>query len=92
MEIPPRVDVGNDTNKQAYVIQLKSLLYGLKQSSNNWYDCPKKGLERQGFTEFKADPCVFLKEGMVILTYVNNCILISDKKEALQQFIHSLVN
>ena len=92
MEIPPGVDVGNDTNKRAYVIELKSSLYGLKQSSANWYDCLKKGLERRGFSESKADPCVFLKKGMIILTYVDDCILISDKKETLQQFIHSLAN
>ena len=92
MEIPPGIDVGNDTNKRAYVIELKSSLYGLKQSSANWYDCLKKGLERRGFTESKADPCVFLKKGMIILTYVDDCILISDKKETLQQFIHSLAN
>ena len=62
MEIPPGVDVGNDSNKRAYVIELQSLLYGLNQSSANWYDCPKKGLERRGFTESKADPCVIPEE------------------------------
>ena len=74
MEKPPGVDVGNDTNKQAYVIEVKSLLYGLKQSSSNCYDCPKKGLERQDFTESKADPCVFLKKGMIISTYADDRI------------------
>ena len=29
---------------------------------------------------------------MIILTYVDDCILVSDKKETLQQFIHSLAN
>ena len=29
---------------------------------------------------------------MIILTYVDNCILISNKKETLDQFIHSLAN
>ena len=58
----------------------------------DWYNCLKKGLERRGFTKSKADPCVFIKKGMIILTYVDDCILISDKKETLQQFIHSLAN
>ena len=92
MEIPPGLDVGSGTNKRAYVIELKSSLYGLKQNSANWYDCLKKGLERQGFKESKADPCIFLKKGMILLTYVDDCILISDKIEMLQQFIHSLAN
>ncbi len=92
MEIPPGIDVCDGANKRAYVIELKSSLYGLKQASANWYDCLKKGLERRGFKESKADPCVFIKKGMIILTYVDDCILISDKKEMLQQFIHSLAN
>ena len=63
-----------------------------KQSSANWYDCLKKGLERRGFRESKADPCVFMKKGMIILTYVDDFILIANKKETLDQFIHSLEN
>lgn len=92
MEIPPGIAIGGGINKRAYVIELKSSLYGLKQSSANWYDCLKKGLERRGFVESKADPCVFMKKGMIILTYVDDCILIANKKEMLDQFIYSLAN
>jgi len=92
MEIPPGIEIGDGINKRAYVIELKSSLYGLKQSSANWYDCLKKGLERRGFVESKADPCVFMKKGMVILTYVDDYILIANKKEMLDQFIYSLAN
>ena len=71
--------------KDEYFISLKSSLYGLKQSSANWYDCLKKGLERRGFRGSKADPCVFMKKGMIILTYVDDCKLIANKKETLYQ-------
>ena len=74
------------------MISLKSSLYGLKQSSANWCDCLKKGLERRGFRESKADPCVFMKKGMIILTYVYDCILIANKNETLDRCIHSLAN
>ena len=33
-----------------------------------------------------------MKKGMIILTYVGDCILIVNKKETLDQFIHSLAN
>ena len=33
-----------------------------------------------------------MKKGIIILTYVDDCILISNKKETLDQFIHSLAN
>ena len=92
MELPSRIDLGVGSEKRAYVLELKSSLYGLKQSSANWYDCLKKGLERRGFKESKSDPCVFIKKGMIILTYVDDCILISDKTEMLEQFMTSLKN
>ena len=91
MKIPPGIDVENGS-KDEYLISLKSSLYVLKQSSANWYDCLKKGLERCGFRDYKADPCVLMKKGMIILTYVDDCILIENKKETLDQFIHSLAN
>ena len=34
----------------------------------------------------------FMNKGMMILTYVDDCILIANKKETLDQFIHSLAN
>ena len=33
-----------------------------------------------------------MQKRMIILTYVDDCILISNKKETLYQFIHSLAN
>ena len=91
MKIPPGIDIEN-RSKDEYLISLKSSLYGLKQSNANWYDCLKKGPERRVFFYSKADPCVFMKKVMIILTYVDDCILVSDKKEKLDQFIHSLAN
>ena len=91
MKIPPGIDIKNGS-KDEFLISSKSSLYGLKQSSANWYDCLKKGIERRGFCESKADPCVFMKKGMIILTYVDDCILIANNKETLDQFIHNLAN
>ena len=79
-------------NKQVYVIELKSILYGLKQASANWYDCLKTGIERCGFKESQTDSCVFIKKGMVILCYVDDCILISEKKQMLDGFVNILKN
>ena len=33
-----------------------------------------------------------MKKGVIILTYVDDFILIANKKETLDQFIHSLAN
>ena len=92
MELPAGIDLGHGIQKRAYVLELKKSLYGLKKASSNWYECLKKGLERRGFKESLADPCVFLKKGMIILVYVDDCILISDTQATLLQFVDSLKN
>ena len=79
MKIPPGINIENGS-KDEYLISLKYSLYGLKQSSANLYDYLEKGLERRGFRESKADPCVFMKKGMIILTYLDDCILIVNNK------------
>eukprot|EP00956_Cyclotella_meneghiniana_P007593 scaffold10232_cov46-Cyclotella_meneghiniana.AAC.3 len=43
--------------------------------------------------EFKAseiDPCIFLKPGIIVLVYVDDCIIVSDNKLKIQHFVHSL--
>ena len=35
---------------------------------------------------------MFIKKGMIVLVYVDDCIFISDKKETLLSFINSLKN
>ena len=50
----------------------------------------KKGLEDRGFKESVADPCVFLRKDMIVLTYVDDCILLSPSKETIDNFILSL--
>ena len=93
MELPIGMDVaGAGGNRRMYVLKLNRSLYGLKQASMNWYDMLKKGLEERGFKESVADPCVFMKEDMIVLVYVDDCILLSQNKTTIDDFITSLKN
>ncbi len=69
---------------------MEKLLYGLKQASTNWYDMLRKALEDRGLKESVADACVFFKKDLIVLIYINNCILISNKLSVLKEFIKSL--
>ena len=62
MEIPSEIYIGPQIEKHAYCLYLKLSLYELKQTPHNWYECLKKGIECQGFSVLKADPCVFMKK------------------------------
>ena len=90
MELPAGIDFGPGIERRSYCFLLRKSLYGLKNAFKNWYDCLKKGLEHRGFKESVSDPCVFMKKGMIVLFYIDECILIADDKSLIQQFIHSL--
>jgi hypothetical protein len=90
MEIPIGISVDGIEQNRKYVLRLKKSLYGLKQASSNWYSCLKTALEDRGFKESLADPCVFIKSNMVILVYVDDCILIGKDSDIIAGFIKSL--
>ena len=88
MELPVGFEaLGADCSQ---VLKLKKNLYGLKQASANWYEMIKGGLERRKFSPSIIDPCVFYKEGMIVLLYVDDMIVVSKKEEDIDKLIKSL--
>ena len=73
-----------------YVLRLNKSLYGLKQGSYNWHNKLKKGLLDRGFVESISDPCVFISKDMIILVYVDDCILLSKDELLMKTFVQSL--
>jgi hypothetical protein len=91
MELPTGIIVsGKDTESRAYVLKLKKSLYSLKQASLNWFKKLKQGLMDRGFTPSKNDPCLYLEENMVLLTYVDDCIIISPSHNSIDRLIFSM--
>ena len=45
----------------------------------NWHCKLKTAFEDRGSVESLSDPCVFISKEMIILVYVDDCILISKK-------------
>ncbi len=80
-----------DGESTSYVLKLRKSLYGLKQASANWHDLLKTSLVSRGFKESVADPCVFIRKDMIVLVYVDDCILISRKSDVIDEFILSLI-
>ena len=52
----------------------------------------KDALLERGFVESLSDPCVFISKNMVILVYVDDCILITKESSTMDSFIDSLKN
>ena len=77
-------------NKGEYVIELKKSLYGLKQAGLNWYEKLKKGLTDRQFVPSQVDPCVFISTRIIVLTYVDDCIIMAKCEQDIRDLITSL--
>ena len=70
---------------QDVVLQLRKNLYGLKDAGLTWWEMISKGLLDLGFEQTETDQCVFKKENVIILIYVDDCIINSRTKEGLDE-------
>ena len=50
----------------------------------------QNGLETRGFVPSKIDPCLFIRNNCVIITYVNDCLILHKNKKVLEDLIKSL--
>ena len=79
---------GNENTK--YILQLQKNVYGTKQGAVNWYEMLKEGLKKQGFLQSKIDPCLFLKQDALIVTYANDCLIFRKEQKIISELINSL--
>jgi hypothetical protein len=68
------------------VLLLQKALYGLKQSPRLWQLTLKAALKRIGYIPLFADQCVYrsAKTGLIIITYVDDFLLVGPKGERLR--------
>ena len=73
------------------VLKLKKSLYGLKQSSRNFFQHLKGKLESCGFkSNDNLDPCLFISEKVIVLVYCDDTLLFSPKAEYIEETIQDL--
>ena len=78
MELPAIMDpAGYGKDSSQYLLKLKKSLYGLKNASLNWHNNLKDAFGDRGFEVSLSDPCGFISKDVVILVFVDDCILIS---------------
>lgn len=67
-------------------MKLQISLYGLKDEARVWNKLLFKTLNQHGLTETKAVPCLFVRNGMKIVCYVDDLFL-SAKQESVILYI-----
>ena len=84
-----------DTN-DAMVCKLNKSLYGLKQSSRNWYKAIDTWFKDYGLLPSAADPCVYTKingdQALIIVLYVDDLIIAGSNRTQINDFKKSISN
>ena len=90
MQLPIRFQIDVQTEAYSdrhYVLKLNKDLYQLKQRSYNWYEKLKNSLVDRYFKPSDTAPCLYIGKGMIILTYVDYCIVVGPSMQDIDGFI-----
>ena len=72
------------------VLRLNSCLYGMKQSPRYFFGYLSKKLEAQGLKPSNHDPCLFLGNGLLVITYVDDILIYGRTQEEIDSLIANL--
>ena len=90
MELPLGFDAPDNESCKLYVLRLNKSLYDLKQAGYNWFAKLSNGLEDHGFVPSSIDPCIFFGKSCIVLTYVDDCIIVADSMNQIDELLQSL--
>ena len=66
--------------KEAYLL-LNKALYGLKQAPREWFFIVKQFFNKLGLLLSNGDPNLFIGEGVLILLFIDNMLIIGTQKQ-----------
>ena len=72
------------------LIRLDKKLYDLKYAGLVWFEKLKEGLEARYFFQSQVYPCVWYKEYIVLLFYVDECLMLGSSKDTIDEEYASL--
>ncbi len=88
MEIPQGF---KHKNTMDWVLQLHKSLYGMVDAPLMFFELLKKNLISVGFEQYKhIDPCLFVHEKAICVTYVDDCLWFSKDEAALDALIKQM--
>jgi len=72
------------------VLKLQSSLYGSRQSPRNFFKNLKENLIKVGFTQSRADPCLFMSENVICLVYLDYTLFYSPNETDIDIVLEKL--
>jgi hypothetical protein len=92
MLLPKGTKLPKKKDPRRHLLKLKKNLYGLKDAGLTWFEFIKKGLlsEEIGFKQSTTDPCLFIKDNVLLTLYVDDAAIFSPSKDAIDKIIKLL--
>jgi Reverse transcriptase (RNA-dependent DNA polymerase) len=88
MEIPAGFKING--SRHNHVLKLVNNLYGQKQAGRVWNLYLTAGLIKLGFTQSNEDPCIFWRNGVVIIIYTDDTIVTGASAKDIDQAINDI--
>jgi hypothetical protein len=89
MEIPQGIETAKGKSKDM-VLKLLKNIYGQKQAGRVWNSYLVQKLESIGFCPSQIDDCVFFRDDVILLVYVDDGIFIGNDDAQLQAIIKEI--
>jgi Reverse transcriptase (RNA-dependent DNA polymerase) len=87
---PPKGFEYVNPDGEPHVLKLKRSLYGLVQAPLYWGNHLKDALEKQGLKQSKSDPCMYCGDGIIVLTYVDDCLFFGKDQKMIDDKIRRI--
>ena len=76
--------------KDTHVLKLIRNIYGQKQAGRVWNKYLDAGMKEVGFTPSDYDPCLCYKRDVVMLIYIDHCLVFSPDPKLIDKTISDL--
>jgi hypothetical protein len=89
MELPKGIETRHGSSKD-HVLMLLSNLYGQKQAGRVWNSYLVEKLRSIGFQPSLIDECVFFRDDIIFIVYVDDGIFLGPNDQSLNNVIHEI--
>ena len=86
----PRGHERQSPDGKELVLKLHRSVYGLRQSSRNFFQYFKNHLSNNGLHQSHHDPCLFIGRSMIVLVYVDDVLMFSKNPNNFDKLVESL--
>ena len=90
VDVPKGFEYTDSEDNTPCVLKLNRSLYGLVQAPLYWGNHLKSALENHGLIQSACDPCMYIGDGVICLTYVDDCLFFGKDSAKIDSKIKSI--